>query len=195
MQPPFAMRVDCDDQLAPHSERVCHANMQGHGADKVWPQLARKGTVVDDSTVEQFDAQARGRAARCDAMRGRVVRTTISDRKAALLVDRVNRQFRAEGPNQLCGSRTSPTGRPRQRWLYVMAAGNGCRERRNQLVYPTYPEPVVASVCANQGGVLGHHQVDGSREVHVLSRMVDAGHLRPLCRGLAAHRARKRRVG
>ena len=33
--------------------------------------------------------------------RGKVVRTTISDNKAPCPLDRVNRQFRAERPNQL----------------------------------------------------------------------------------------------
>jgi transposase InsO family protein len=34
-------------------------------------------------------------------MRGKVVRTTVSDGKAPCPLDRVNRQFRAERPNQL----------------------------------------------------------------------------------------------
>ena len=34
-------------------------------------------------------------------MRGKVMRTTISDSKAACPLDRVNRQFKAERPNQL----------------------------------------------------------------------------------------------
>ena len=33
--------------------------------------------------------------------RGKIVRTTISDNKAACPLDKVNRQFRAERPNQL----------------------------------------------------------------------------------------------
>ena len=34
-------------------------------------------------------------------MRGQVVRTTVSDSNAPCPLDRVNRQFRAERPNQL----------------------------------------------------------------------------------------------
>ena len=34
-------------------------------------------------------------------VRGKVVRTTVSDPKALFPLDRVNRQFRAERPNQL----------------------------------------------------------------------------------------------
>lgn len=33
---------------------------------------------------------------------GNVVRTTVSDRKTACPLDRVNRQLKAERPNQLC---------------------------------------------------------------------------------------------
>ena len=44
-------------------------------------------------------------------VRGKVVRTTISDSKATCPLDRVNRQFKADRPNQLW-SRTSPMSRP-----------------------------------------------------------------------------------
>jgi len=37
-------------------------------------------------------------------MRGKVVRTTVSDSKAACPLDKVHRQFRAERPNQLWAS-------------------------------------------------------------------------------------------
>lgn len=36
-----------------------------------------------------------------DIRRGKVVRTTIADQNAAFPLDRVNRQFNAERPNQL----------------------------------------------------------------------------------------------
>ena len=35
------------------------------------------------------------------ALRGKVVRTTVPDAKAPCPLDRVNRQFKAERPNQL----------------------------------------------------------------------------------------------
>ena len=51
-------------------------------------------------------------------MRGKVVRTTISDIRALFPLDRVNRQFRAERPNQLQVLHFTyvSTG---QRWLYM----------------------------------------------------------------------------
>ena len=48
-------------------------------------------------------------------MRGKVVRTTVSDNRAPCPMDRVNRQFRAERPTQLWVS-DFPTW---QGWLYV----------------------------------------------------------------------------
>ena len=63
------------------------------GADKVWKQMNREGVVVARCTVERLDLQG--------VRRGKVVRTTISDMKAPCPLDRVNRQFKAEQPNQL----------------------------------------------------------------------------------------------
>jgi len=83
--------------LVPHIERVWQANMQVYGADKVWRQLAREGTVVARCTVERLMRHLGLRG----VMRGKVVRTTISDSKVPCPLDRVNRQFRAERPNQL----------------------------------------------------------------------------------------------
>jgi putative transposase len=71
--------------------------MQVYGADKVWRQLAREGTVVARCTVERLMRRLGLRG----VMRGKVVRTTVSDSKAPCPLDRVNRQFRAERPNQL----------------------------------------------------------------------------------------------
>lgn len=81
----------------PAIQRVWQANMQVYGAVKVWRQLAREGTAVARCTVERLMR----RLGLQGAMRGKVIRTTISDAKAPCPLDRVNRQFRAERPNQL----------------------------------------------------------------------------------------------
>ena len=47
-------RAQRDDVLVPAIQRVWHANMQVYGADKVWRQLAREGTVVARCTVERL---------------------------------------------------------------------------------------------------------------------------------------------
>jgi putative transposase len=71
--------------------------MRVYGADKVWRQLAREGTAAARCTVERLMRRLGLRG----VMRGKVVRTTISDGKAPCPLDKVNRQFRAERPNQL----------------------------------------------------------------------------------------------
>jgi putative transposase len=90
-------RAQRDAELLPHSERIWQANMQVYGADKVWRQLNREGIAVARCTVERL---MRRRGLR-GVVRGKVVRTTVADAKAPCPIDRVNRQFRAERPDQL----------------------------------------------------------------------------------------------
>ncbi|WP_141839230.1 IS3 family transposase [Herbaspirillum sp. SJZ107] len=90
-------RVQRDDVLSVDIERVWQANMQVYGADKVWRQLRREGTEVARCTVERLMRKAGLRG----VMRGKVVRTTVADAKAPCPLDRVNRQFKAQRPNQL----------------------------------------------------------------------------------------------
>ncbi|TCO80456.1 helix-turn-helix protein [Plasticicumulans lactativorans] len=81
----------------PEIERVWQANLHVYGADKVWRQLNRDGIAVARCTVERLMRRQGLRG----VMRGKVVRTTIRDSKAACPLDRVNRQFKAERPHQL----------------------------------------------------------------------------------------------
>jgi transposase InsO family protein len=71
-------RAHRDDILMPQIQRVWQGNMQVYGADKVWKQLAREGTVVARCTVERLMRRLGLRGVR----RGKVVRTTTSDAKA-----------------------------------------------------------------------------------------------------------------
>ncbi|WP_442907340.1 IS3 family transposase [Hydrogenophaga sp. BPS33] len=107
-------RAQRDEMLMPQIERVWQANMQVYGADKVWRQLAREGVSVARCTVERLMRKLGLRG----VMRGKVVRTTISDAKAPCPLDRVNRQFRAERPNQLWVSDFTYVS-TWQGWLYV----------------------------------------------------------------------------
>ena len=107
-------RARRDELLALQIERVWQANMQVYGADKVWRQLRREGTAVARCTVERLMRKLGLRG----VMRGKVVRTTVSDGKAPCPLDRVNRQFRAERPNQLWVSDFTYVS-TWQGWLYV----------------------------------------------------------------------------
>ncbi len=86
-----------DAQLLPEVQRVFEQNLQVYGADKVWRQLQREGLAVARCTVERLMRQAALQGVR----RGKSVRTTVPNAKAACPLDRVNRQFQAERPNQL----------------------------------------------------------------------------------------------
>jgi len=90
-------RARRDEFLIPHIQRIWHANFQVYGADKVWRQLQREGIEVARCTVERLMRRLGLRG----VMRGKVVRTTVSDAKAPSPLDRVNRQFTADRPNQL----------------------------------------------------------------------------------------------
>ena len=107
-------RARRDDTLAPQIERVWRANMQVYGAQKVWKQLNREGMPIARCTVERLMKRLGLQGVR----RGKVVRTTLSDMKAPCPLDRVNRQFKAERPNQLWVSDFTYVS-TWQGWLYV----------------------------------------------------------------------------
>lgn len=86
-----------DVQLMPEIDRVWNANMRVYGADKVWKQLNRERIEVARCTVERLMRRLGLRG----VVRGKRVRTTVPDAKAACPLDRVHREFRAERPNQL----------------------------------------------------------------------------------------------
>ena len=108
------IRAQRDDVLVPEIQRVWQANMQVYGADKVWRQLTREGVTMARCTVERLMRRLGLRG----VMRGKVVRTTIGDARAPCPLDRVNRQFRAERPNQLWVSDFTYVS-TWQGWLYV----------------------------------------------------------------------------
>ncbi|MEJ8676948.1 IS3 family transposase [Chromobacterium amazonense] len=94
LRSPRALR---DDILMIEIERVWQVNQQVYGAEKVWRQLRREHIAVARCTVERLMRQLGLRG----ASRGKAVRTTRPDPAAACPLDRVNRQFVAERPNQL----------------------------------------------------------------------------------------------
>jgi transposase InsO family protein len=103
-----------DAMLMPEIERVWRSNLQVYGADKVWRQLQRKRIAVARCTVERLMRVLGIQGVR----RGKVVRTTLSNRSAPCPLDKVNRQFRADRPNQLWVSDFTYVS-TWQGWLYV----------------------------------------------------------------------------
>ncbi|HZM07972.1 MAG TPA: IS3 family transposase [Methylocella sp.] len=77
--------------------RVFAENFQVYGVRKVWLQLKREGVEVARCTVARL-MRAMGLHG---VIRGKPVRTTISDKASPCPLDRVNRQFKAPAPNRL----------------------------------------------------------------------------------------------
>ncbi|MFG1374316.1 IS3 family transposase [Xanthobacter oligotrophicus] len=90
-------RARRDAALRPQIERVFAENFEVYGARKVWRQMMREGFDVARCTVERL-MQGMGLAG---VIRGKPVRTTISDKSAPCPLDRVNRMFHAPAPNRL----------------------------------------------------------------------------------------------
>jgi putative transposase len=90
-------RAKRDAALKPEVRRVFDDNFQVYGVRKVWRQLRRENHDVARCTVERLmrDMGLQG------AIRGKPVRTTVSDKAASCPQDHVNRQFWAPRPNVL----------------------------------------------------------------------------------------------
>jgi len=174
-------RAKRDETLVPQVERVWQANKCVYGADKVWLQMNREGIKVARCTVERLMRRLGLRG----VVRGKVVRTTISDAKAPCPLDRVNRQFKADRPNQLWVSDFTYVS-TWQGWLYVAFVIDvyarrivGWRVSRSmhtdfvldaleQALYDRQPE---------RDGSLIHHSDRGSQYVSIRysERLAEAG--------------------
>jgi putative transposase len=93
----LSARARRDMALKPEIARVFAENFEVYGVRKVWRQLQRESFAVARCTVERL---MRGMALQ-GVIRGKPVRTTISDKAALCPLDHVNRQFHAPRPNAL----------------------------------------------------------------------------------------------
>ena len=85
-------RARRDAVLMPLIERVFDENFSVYGVRKIWRQLLREGHEVA-RLMKSLGLQG--------VIRGKSVRTTISDKAAPCPLDHVNRQFIAPRPNAL----------------------------------------------------------------------------------------------
>lgn len=90
-------RVRRDEELRHTIRRVFDENFRVYGVRKVWRQINREGIPVARCTVARLMKQMGLQG----VVRGRPIRTTISDKATPCPRDLVNRQFRAQGPNRL----------------------------------------------------------------------------------------------
>jgi putative transposase len=90
-------RARRDADLRVEIRRVFKENFRVYGIRKIWRQLRREGFEAARCTVARLmrDMGLRG------AIRGKPVRTTISDKATPCPLDHVNRQFHALAPDRL----------------------------------------------------------------------------------------------
>ena len=114
----LSARVQRDEAMKPEVRRVFDANFKVYGYRKVWRQMQREGFDIARCTVERLmrDLGLQG------VIRGKPVKTTISDKAAPCPLDQVNRQFRAPAPNMLWVSDFT-YGAPRPGWSGVHMTG------------------------------------------------------------------------
>jgi putative transposase len=94
---PPSPRAVRDEELKKEIVRVFKENYSVYGAKKIWWALNREGIRVGRCRVERL-MRALGLAG---VVRGKTIRTTVSDPDAERATDLVKRQFTAGAPNRL----------------------------------------------------------------------------------------------
>jgi len=120
-----------------------------------------------------------------DVMRGKVVRTTVSDGKAPCPMDKVNRQFKADRPNQLWVSDFTYVS-TWQGWLYAAFVIDAFARRivgwevsssmRTDFVLDALEQALYARQPERDNGLV-HHSDRGSQYVSIryTERLAEAG--------------------
>lgn len=174
-------RAQRDAELTPKIEQVWNANFQVYGADKVWKQMNREGVRVARCTVERLMKRMGLQGAR----RGKVVRTTVPDANAPCPLDRVNRHFKADRPDQLWVSDFTYVS-TWQGWLYVafvidvyarrIVGWRVSKTMHTDFVLDALEQALHARRPLHCGGLV-HHSDRGSQYVSIkyTERLAEAG--------------------
>jgi transposase InsO family protein len=93
----LSARAKRDAALKPEIARVFAENFAVYGVRKVWRQLQRESVDVARCTVARL-MQSMGLQG---VIRGKPIRTTVSDKATSCPLDHVNRQFQVPRPNAL----------------------------------------------------------------------------------------------
>jgi len=93
----LSARTRRDIALKIEIRRVFNENFQVYGVRKVWRQLQREGFDIARCTVARLMRMMGLQG----IIRGKPVKTTVSDKAAPCPLDRVNRHFKAPAPNML----------------------------------------------------------------------------------------------
>ena len=152
----LSARLKRDAALKVEIRRVYEENFQVYGARKIWRQLGREGIAVARCTVARL-MRTMGLQG---VVRGKKVRTTISNAAAPCPLDRVNRQFMAPRPNALWVSDFTYVSRTAHAGFVLDALEQALHQRR----------PI-------RGGGLVHHSDRGVQYVSIkyTERLAEAG--------------------
>lgn len=174
-------RARRDDVLSTHIQRVWDENFHVYGARKVWRQLRREGVVAARCTVERLMR----RLGLKGVVRGKPVKTTVSDKATPCPLDKVNRQFRAERPNALWVSDFTYVS-TWQGFVYVAFVIDVFARRivgwgvsssaRTDFVLDALEQALYARRPVDQGGLI-HHSDRGVQYVSIryTERLAEAG--------------------
>lgn len=174
-------RARRDDVLSTHIQRVWDGNFHVYGARKVWRQLRREGVVAARCTVERLMR----RLGLKGVVRGKPVKTTVSDKATPCPLDKVNRQFRAERPNALWVSDFTYVS-TWQGFVYVAFVIDVFARRivgwrvsssaRTDFVLDALEQALYARRPVDQGGLI-HHSDRGVQyvSIHYTERLAEAG--------------------
>lgn len=174
-------RAQRDVALSLEVQCVWQANLQCYGAVKAWKQLRRERFDVARCTVERLMRQAGLQGIR----RGQSVRTTVPADQAVCPLDRVQRQFQADRPNQLWGSDFTYVS-TWQGWLYVAFVIDVFARRivgwrvstsmKTDFVLDALEQALYARQPHRTGGLI-HHSDRGSQYVSIryTGRLAEVG--------------------
>lgn len=174
-------RARRDDALILEIQRVWDANLQCYGAVKVWKQLRREGIEAARCTGERLMRLAGLQGIR----RGQSLRTTVASDKPLCPLDRVQRQFHADRPNQLWVSDFTYVS-TWQGWLYVVFVIDVFARRivgwrvstsmKTDFVLDALEQALYARQPHRAGGPI-HHSDRGSQYVSIryTERLAEAG--------------------
>jgi len=172
-------RVHRDATLSEHIRRIWEENFRVYGVRKVWRQLLREGIRVARCTVARLMRQMGLKG----VVRGKTIRTTISNKAAPCPLDLVNRQFTAMRPNALWVSDFTYVS-TWQGWGYVafvidvfsrrIVGWKASRSARTDFVLDALEQALYAR---RREGELIHHSDRGVQYVSIryTERLQDAG--------------------
>lgn len=161
--------------------RVFEENFAVYGVRKVWRQMLRDGTRVARCTVGRLMRQMGLKG----VVRGKAVKTTVSDKATPCPLDRVNRQFRAPAPNMLWLSDFTYVS-TWQGFAYVafiidafarrIVGWRVSRHARADFVLDALEQALHERQPVRKGGLI-HHSDRGSQylSIHYTERLADAG--------------------